>query len=679
MTGADDRADDRAGDRTAAGLAAPGFDAADALGALDVGVLCTDAGWCVTYANAAWGREAGGRAAASVVGRSFWDAFPALAAGEGAAGFRATHADGRPRAFRLPYHDGRAESVYDVTVRRTAAGGLVCTVHDATAQVHLERVHERLLEGIGEGLFVVDAQQRLTYVNAAAERITGITRAALLGRPLLGALPSLRGTMVEAMLRGTMTERSPRFARTVRLAREPGGPVAGVFDARSYPLDDGGLLVLFAEVGARERQARLLAEQGMENARLRELARTMAGESDRATLLEALCGAALRLCGAQGATIAELDGDGAAFVAAAGHPAGVRGHRFAVAGTLTGRLRDAHRAGRAPGVLRASDADSVGDAAFDPRLAGGRVVGEVLLAPLAAHGTLLGALAVSRAAGEPPFGARDEALLEVVADHASLALWKARLLVEADTARTTQAAFLATVSHELRTPLTALTGYGELLADEILGPLTGEQGDVVDRMRTVTHQLTGMIEEILTYSSLEAGRELVRPAPTDLAEVAAAVAAVVGPLAAQKGLAFAATVAPGLPPLVTDGAKLRQILLNMAGNAVKFTARGSVRLDVSAADGVVRCAVADTGIGIAAGDLGRLFQPFTQLDMGLTRRHGGTGLGLYIAQRLAQLLGGRIAVVSTPQVGSLFTLELPVAPPAERAAERPVPPVGDPR
>jgi signal transduction histidine kinase len=368
--------------------------------------------------------------------------------------------------------------------------------------------------------------------------------------------------------------------------------------------------------------------------------------------------------------VAEVaDGEGR-FVAAANHPERVRGHRFPLAGTLTGRLLAAQaRAGAGEGALLRAEAAGAHDAAFCGELADGRPVGDLLLAALAAHGETLGVLAVSRAAGDPPFTGADEARLRAVADHAALALYKARLVEAAQEANDTKSAFLATVSHELRTPLTALTGYGELLADEILGPLTAPQADVVDRMRVVTHQLTAMIEEVLTFSALEAGREMVRPAPADVGEVVDAVAAVVEPLAAQKGLAFRVALPPAAPPLVTDPDKLRQVLVNLCGNAVKFTAEGSVALRVEAAGGRVRFAVTDTGIGIAAHDLPRLFHPFTQLDKGLTRRYGGTGLGLYISQRLARLLGGRVEVASAPGAGSTFTLTLPRTPPAPAEAD----------
>ena len=239
-------------------------------------------------------------------------------------------------------------------------------------------------------------------------------------------------------------------------------------------------------------------------------------------------------------------------------------------------------------------------------------------------------------------------------------LVKARLLEEAQAATHAKGVFLATISHELRTPLTALTGYGELLADEIFGPLSAAQLDVVDRMRSVTHQLGVMVDELLTFSALESGRESVHPGDVSLADVMDSVVPVIEPLARQKDLELALTMPERLPTLYTDGEKIRQILINLVGNAVKFTDRGRVSVLVERRNGEIELRVQDTGIGIADFDRPRLFQPFTQLDSGLTRRHGGTGLGLYNSSRLAQLLGGRIEVASTPGVGSTFTLIVPL-------------------
>lgn len=230
------------------------------------------------------------------------------------------------------------------------------------------------------------------------------------------------------------------------------------------------------------------------------------------------------------------------------------------------------------------------------------------------------------------------------------------LLEQAQVASQAKSVFLATISHELRTPLTALTGYGELLADEIVGPLSNSQHEVLERMRSVTHHLTAMIDELLAYTRLEGGRETVHPADVQADELIETTVAVVEPLARAKGLAVRADMPAMVPRLVTDADKVRQILVNLAGNAVKFTETGGITLGVSEDSECVYFSVRDTGSGITTEDQHRLFQPFTQLDSGLTRRHGGTGLGLYISRRLASLLGGRLECVSVMGEGSTFTL-----------------------
>jgi signal transduction histidine kinase len=282
----------------------------------------------------------------------------------------------------------------------------------------------------------------------------------------------------------------------------------------------------------------------------------------------------------------------------------------------------------------------------------------MLLAPLIAHELILGVLAVTRDIGAPPFSKREAHRLRAISDYAALALWKAQSLEQAQSADRAKSRFLATVSHELRTPLTALAGYEELLADQVMGPLSESQLDVLERMRSVTQHLASVIEEVLAFSSLDEGREVLRPTDFLAADLVQAAAAVIEPLARQKHLAFKCTV-PDKPLRITsDVDKIRQILINLAGNAVKFTDEGEVRLELKRRNGDVRFTVRDTGIGIAKRDLERLFHPFAQLDTGLTRRHGGTGLGLYISHRLAELLGGRIEVESEPGKGSAFTLIL---------------------
>ena len=384
---------------------------------------------------------------------------------------------------------------------------------------------------------------------------------------------------------------------------------------------------------------------------LRQLAREMAGESDTAALLDILCDEAAAQCNASGAGVLKSFGQDGELVAAIGILGIARGRRFALSGSLA---REA---------MRTRDVVSVADFGAQrplikavPELR----VGPVMLAPLVAHDVLLGVLGITRAIGEASFSKREMGRLRAIADYAALALWKAELLEQAQAADRAKSRFLATVSHELRTPLTALAGYEELLADQVIGPMSDAQIDVLERMRSVTQHLASMIEEVLAFASLDEGREVVRPTDFLAADLARATAAVIEPLARQKRLAFRITVPDAAIRMTSDVDKVRQILVNLAGNAVKFTDSGEVCLELEQRDGDVRYTIRDTGIGIAAEDMDRLFKPFAQLDAGLTRRHGGTGLGLYISRSLADLLGGRIEVESEPKRGSSFTLVLPL-------------------
>jgi signal transduction histidine kinase len=384
---------------------------------------------------------------------------------------------------------------------------------------------------------------------------------------------------------------------------------------------------------------------------LRRIARQMAGETDTGKILEILCKAGAEQCRANGAAVLKAVANEGELIAAIGPIAVARGRRFALNGSL------------AREVIRTRDVVSVDDFSGSARpltkVAPDLGLGPMLLAPLIAHDVMLGVLAVTRDTGAIPFSGREAHRLRAIADYAALALWKADLLDQAQAADRAKSRFLATVSHELRTPLTALAGYEELLADQVVGPLAEGQLDILERMRSVTQHLASVIEEVLTFSSLDEGRETFRPTDFLAADLVRATAAVIEPLARQKHLAFDYSISDAPIRMTSDVDKIRQILINLAGNAVKFTDKGEVRLDVERHNGDVRFTVRDTGIGIAREDLERLFKPFAQLDTRLTRRHGGTGLGLYIARRLAELLGGRIDVESQPGKGSAFSLVLP--------------------
>ncbi len=269
-----------------------------------------------------------------------------------------------------------------------------------------------------------------------------------------------------------------------------------------------------------------------------------------------------------------------------------------------------------------------------------------------------------------PFAPDDAALLVALADHAAIALRNARLLDAAQAASRAKSDFIATMSHELRTPLNAVLGHLQLLEMEIHGKLSERQREALGRIEAASRHLRGLIEEVLSFARLEAGRTETRIEETDLCALAKEVAAVIEPLALEKELRFAAELAD--PPVVvpTDPDKVRQVLINLAGNAVKFTGAGEVRVTVRERGDEAVLAVHDTGPGIAREDQARLFRPFEQLESGFSRPHGGTGLGLYLSGQYAGLLGGRIDVESEEGKGSTFSLVLPKeGPAAGREAE----------
>jgi PAS domain S-box-containing protein len=226
-----------------------------------------------------------------------------------------------------------------------------------------------------------------------------------------------------------------------------------------------------------------------------------------------------------------------------------------------------------------------------------------------------------------------------------------------------KATFLATMSHEIRTPLTAILGFADLLARS---PLAPEQQEQLRIVRDTGQTLLTVVNDILDLSKLEAGKMSLERIPLELPALLREALGATRLLGAEKGLAFRAELAPDLPAWVQgDPVRLKQVVGNLLANALKFTPKGEVVLRARALAGGaagVRVEVADTGIGIAAEQVPRLFGLFEQADQSTTRRFGGTGLGLAICRRLVEAMGGTIGVSSAPGVGSTFWFELPLAP-----------------
>ena len=233
-------------------------------------------------------------------------------------------------------------------------------------------------------------------------------------------------------------------------------------------------------------------------------------------------------------------------------------------------------------------------------------------------------------------------------------------MTRAEAADRLKSAFLATMSHELRTPLNSIIGFTGIVLAQMAGPLTPEQHKQLTMVRGSARHLLELINDVLDISKIEADQLEIHAARFELRPALERVLAMVAPFAAAKGLAMVHAIAPEVGAIVSDRRRVEQIMLNLVNNAIKFTDRGSVTVCAEVTGAAVHLRVTDTGIGIADADLASLFQPFRQIDTGLTRRHEGTGLGLAICRRLAALLGGDLAVTSTPGRGSEFSLTLPL-------------------
>jgi signal transduction histidine kinase len=254
---------------------------------------------------------------------------------------------------------------------------------------------------------------------------------------------------------------------------------------------------------------------------------------------------------------------------------------------------------------------------------------------------------------------RTEKSETTVAELQEAVAFQTRAVRVAEAESQAKATFMATVSHELRTPLNAVLGYVGLLEAGLGGELEEQAKRYIGRIKSTARHQQQIIDEILSFSRLEAGRETVRNGFVSLEELHDEVSAVISPLAEARGLSFTLAFPDAPVEFITDPGKLRQVLLNLLGNAVKFTPAGQVALTVAESGESVVFTVDDTGPGIPAGDRERIFDAFTQLDAAATREQGGTGLGLAISKRLVALLNGSIQVRSREGTGSSFVVTLP--------------------
>jgi len=422
---------------------------------------------------------------------------------------------------------------------------------------------------------------------------------------------------------------------------------------------------LFQELQARTRD---LARSVEELQALGEVSQAVSSTLDLQTVLTTIVDRAVQLSGANGGVIYEYDEATQVFYLRAAHGVeeevieALKGARIRLGEGAMGKAGTIRAPVQVPDML-----DEHGSVL--PRVrpilaqAGYR---SLLAVPLLLEQQIFGGLVIFRSESGS-FSTEVENLLQTFATQSVLAIQNARLFREIEEkghqieiASKHKSQFLANMSHELRTPLNAILGYTELIMDDIYGEVPEKIRDVLERVQKGGQHLLSLINAVLDLAKIEAGQLTLSINDYSIREVVYTAVASVESLAAEKALTLSVELSPDLPTAKGDERRIVQVLLNLLGNAIKFTEAGAVKVRVATTDGAFLVAVSDTGPGISEEDQAKIFEEFQQADSSSTKQKGGTGLGLSIARQIIAMHGGRIWVESSLGNGSTFWFTLPV-------------------
>jgi len=557
-----------------------------------------------------------------------------------------------------------------------------------------EARYRRIVDTANEGIVVLDAESRFTFVNERIASMLGCPREEFIGRPvtdfLLEADLPDHDARIEKRRQGISESYERRFRRTdgtVIWALASGTPI---FD------EEGrfqGTVSMFIDISQRKAEEETLWKTHRALRVLSQCNSAVVHATDEPALLREVCRVAVGPAGYVAAWVGYAENDEARTV-----------RPIAFAGPVENVLRQIHvswadsehgrgmmgsaiRQGKVA-VVRSTRQQSMPAAWHEIMSSLG--VESVMAVPLHLGEKVIGALGIY-ARESDAFDAAEVQLLSELGENLEhgIAALRARreraeavdalmraqseleervrqrtaeLLVAKEAAESAdrfKSAFLATMSHELRTPLNSIIGFTGIVLQGLPGPLNAEQRTQLGMVRGSSRHLLALINDVLDLSKIEAGQLEVRMNSVDARQAVEKVLLSVLPQAKAKGLKLCSEIAPEVGTILGDGRRIEQILLNLLSNAIKFTEQGEVEVRCAMEDGWLVISVRDSGIGIRAEDVDRLFRPFQQLEAGLARKHEGTGLGLSICKKLTELMGGTMSVASQPGQGSTFTFRLP--------------------